>query len=330
MAAAKSAEAAQGEAAAASEPLDTVKKGGAAGAAHVDELGDDVGVQSLLGDGLMGAGAELRVGSMVILPAAAAVPTQSGREPPSVQAAVEQVHGDVEVPTSTTSDARVATMLGPQDGSSPAPYQATMLGPQGGSSPATPCQATPLLLHEPSLGLDATGPREGGSSQVFTREASKVVDQTCLAADVYPEERVDVEAPNSRPSPVKQLTDVRSSDGATDVEVGDVVRADEERVDEEIVMEPPPAGTMASSLPPAPSPSVCRFVTPPVVFQRARQPPSQTRSLRWRDLGPSGSFSQRRSRARMHSSRPRLFDEGWLSLTSNLDAARGSQVNLAV
>jgi hypothetical protein len=289
LAAAKGAEAVQDEAAAAaSEPLDTVKKGGAAGAAREDELDDDVRGQSRLGAGHMGAGAELRVGSFVILPAAAAVPTQPGCEPPSVQAPDGQYPSDAEELTSTTAaiHARV---------------DATMLGPPGGSSPVAPCQAMPLL-REPLLGLDVAGPREGGSSQiqVITRETFQVVDQTCPAAAISPEERVDVEAPNSCLCPVIQLADIRSSDGATDVVLGDVGRVDDERVDEEIVMEPPPACTMASSPPPAPSSSVCRFATPPVVFQRARQPPlprSQPELARPRTLGEFLTAAKSRSDA---------------------------------
>jgi hypothetical protein len=122
-----------------------------------------------------------------------------------------------------------------------------------------------------------------------------MLDQVCRAAAVSPEERDDPEAPNICLSPVIQLADVRTSEGATDVDV-----EDDERVDEEIVMEPPPVRTMPSSPSSATSPSVCRFASPPVVFQRARQPTlprSQPALARPRTLGEFLTAAKSRSDA---------------------------------
>jgi hypothetical protein len=87
---------------------------------------------------------------------------------------------------------------------------------------------------------------------------------------------------------------------------GDVDDAeDAEKVDEEIVMDSPPVQddhtTALSPTPsPAPPPTVCRFASPPVVFQRARQAPPPRPQLgmaRPRTLGEFLTAAKSRSDA---------------------------------
>jgi hypothetical protein len=81
--------------------------------------------------------------------------------------------------------------------------------------------------------------------------------------------------------------------------------ANEERVDEEIVMDPPPVcddhvSALTPTPSPAPTPTVCRFASPPLVFQRARQAPlprSQPGMARPRTLGEFFTAAKSRSNA---------------------------------
>jgi hypothetical protein len=75
--------------------------------------------------------------------------------------------------------------------------------------------------------------------------------------------------------PVLELATTTTSTSLVHGVVGEE-GSDEELVDEEIVVDPPPArvnrGKDVVAPPPAVTPTVCRFVLPPLVFNRTRHP----------------------------------------------------------
>jgi hypothetical protein len=81
----------------------------------------------------------------------------------------------------------------------------------------------------------------------------------------------DVDAP----SPVLQLAMATAITAAASMEArhSDEDDSDDDRVDEEIVVDSPPVSVTRDTAPPATTPAVCRFASPPLVFQRARQSP---------------------------------------------------------
>jgi hypothetical protein len=77
-------------------------------------------------------------------------------------------------------------------------------------------------------------------------------------------------------NPVLQLAHIITAAASTEARRADEDGSDDERVDEEIVMDTPPtrdardAGLVTS--PPATTPTVCRFDSPPLVFNRSCHP----------------------------------------------------------
>jgi hypothetical protein len=104
-----------------------------------------------------------------------------------------------------------------------------------------------------------------------------MVDRPPIDVDVTTEAVMD--------SLMLQLAVVANAEGAASTEVhnGGADDSDEEQVDEEIVVDTPLAHEKCDAgmvTPPSiVSPAVCRFASPPVVFQRSRQPPSHGHCL---------------------------------------------------
>jgi hypothetical protein len=75
--------------------------------------------------------------------------------------------------------------------------------------------------------------------------------------------------------PVLQLADAITAASSTEARCSDEDDSDGERVDQEILVDSPPARVTCDAGPPTTTLAVCRFSSPPLLFQRSRQPPPQ-------------------------------------------------------
>jgi hypothetical protein len=118
------------------------------------------------------------------------------------------------------------------------------------------------------LGLEAfanlDSPVEAHQDGPFGQEVAGPFGQDDAGPDDVDRARCQALILSAPPSPTLEVARVVET-GATEVGVGD-----DEAVDEEIVVDPPPSQE-ETGVPLATSPSTCRFASPPLVFQRARQ-----------------------------------------------------------
>jgi hypothetical protein len=231
----------------------------------------------------MGAG--LRIGSNLIPVVDAALLSPSRPGPPSIQL---REHGSAVERTATASLSHATSMLG-HSGCSPGPFsprqQCTALV-GGGDDAGQAQQGTLRALAERQMGQAQDVADDAEAPAAKPRHSNAAREN----GEIAPPVDVDVAKEASLDSPVLQLAVAVNAEGADSSEAHKfgVEDFDGEQVDEEIVVDTPPArGVRDVGLVPSPSlvsPAVCRFASPPVVFQRSRQPPYHRHRLPSPDL----------------------------------------------